>query len=56
MMSQASVDLSNIDRAIALSQNHLLSLQSSEGYWWAELESNVTMMAEVILYQVEKRK
>jgi len=31
-----------IDRAVA----HLLSLQNEAGYWWAELESNVTITAE----------
>ena len=35
--------------AIAASQNYLLSIQYSEGYWWAELESNVTITAEVVL-------
>ena len=35
--------------AIATSQNYLLSQQYSEGYWWAELESNVTITAEVVL-------
>lgn len=38
-----------VDRAIAQSQNYLLSLQHADGYWWAELESNVTMAAEVVL-------
>jgi squalene-hopene/tetraprenyl-beta-curcumene cyclase len=38
-----------IQSAIAASQQYLLSLQSPEGYWWAELESNVTMTAEVVL-------
>ena len=38
-----------VQQAIAASQNHLLSLQYPEGYWWAELESNVTITAEVVL-------
>ncbi|MGB5967183.1 MAG: squalene--hopene cyclase [Spirulinaceae cyanobacterium] len=38
-----------IQGAIAASQNYLLSLQDSQGYWWAELESNVTITAEVVL-------
>jgi squalene-hopene/tetraprenyl-beta-curcumene cyclase len=38
-----------IQSAIAASQEYLFSLQSPEGYWWAELESNVTMTAEVVL-------
>ncbi|MFM2378527.1 MAG: squalene-hopene-cyclase [Cyanobacteriota bacterium] len=36
-------------KAIELSQNYLLSTQYSEGYWWAELESNVTITSEAIL-------
>jgi len=31
-----------LDRAIS----HLLNLQHEEGYWWAELESNMTITAE----------
>lgn len=31
-----------IEQAVA----HLLSLQAPEGYWWGELEANVTMAAE----------
>jgi len=36
-------------KAIELSQNYLLSTQYSDGYWWAELESNVTITSEAIL-------
>ncbi|MBD2770896.1 squalene--hopene cyclase [Iningainema tapete] len=39
----------SIATAIAASQNYLLSLQNPSGYWWAELESNVTITAEVVL-------
>jgi len=35
--------------AIAASQKYLLSLQDPQGYWCAELESNVTITAEVLL-------
>jgi squalene-hopene/tetraprenyl-beta-curcumene cyclase len=35
--------------AIDRSQNYLLSTQYPQGYWWAELESNVTITAEAIL-------
>ncbi|MEL6930599.1 MAG: squalene--hopene cyclase, partial [Cyanobacteria bacterium J06600_6] len=35
--------------AIASSQNYLLSIQESDGHWCAELESNVTITAEVVL-------
>ena len=35
--------------AIARSQKYLLSIQEPEGYWCAELESNATITAEVVL-------
>lgn len=38
-----------IAAAIAAAQNYLLGLQHPDGYWWAELESNVTITAEIIL-------
>ena len=38
-----------LDAAITASQNYLLSQQYPDGYWWTELESNVTMAAEVVL-------
>ncbi|WP_019506100.1 squalene--hopene cyclase [Pleurocapsa sp. PCC 7319] len=38
-----------LEQAIALSQAHLFSIQDPDGYWWAELESNVTITAEVVL-------
>jgi squalene-hopene/tetraprenyl-beta-curcumene cyclase len=40
---------SKIARAIARSQEHLLNIQDPDGYWWGELESNVTITAEVVL-------
>lgn len=40
---------STLAAAIAASQDYLLSIQYPEGYWWAELESNVTITAEVVL-------
>jgi squalene-hopene/tetraprenyl-beta-curcumene cyclase len=40
---------SKLDRAIARSQEHLLNIQDPDGYWWGELESNVTITAEVVL-------
>lgn len=40
---------SKVSEAIAASQNYLLSIQDPQGYWWAELESNVTITSEVIL-------
>jgi squalene-hopene/tetraprenyl-beta-curcumene cyclase len=38
-----------LEKTIAASQDHLLSIQHPDGYWWADLESNVTMTAEVVL-------
>jgi squalene-hopene/tetraprenyl-beta-curcumene cyclase len=38
-----------VQEAIARSQTYLLSLQHATGYWWANLESNVTITAEVVL-------
>ncbi len=39
----------NLTDAISKSQNYLFSQQYPEGYWWAELESNVTITAEAVL-------
>ncbi|NEQ68079.1 MAG: squalene--hopene cyclase [Symploca sp. SIO2D2] len=39
----------SIAEAMAKAQNYLLNLQYPEGYWWAELESNVTITSEVVL-------
>ena len=47
--NSATAALITVDEAIARSQNYLLSLQYPDGYWWAELESNVTITAEVVL-------
>ncbi len=45
--------LARLEQAIHNSQEYLLGLQDSAGYWWAELESNVTMTAEtVLLYKI----
>lgn len=49
MQIQDKQTVSRIQFAIAASQNYLLSLQYPDGYWWAELESNVTITAEVVL-------
>jgi squalene-hopene/tetraprenyl-beta-curcumene cyclase len=38
-----------LESAIELARDHLLSLQSAEGWWKAELETNVTMDAEDLL-------
>ncbi len=49
MQTQDRTNVSSVEAAIAASQNYLLSIQYPDGYWWVELESNVTMMAEVVL-------
>ncbi|KAM3097240.1 squalene--hopene cyclase [Phormidesmis sp. 146-12] len=49
MQTQSIATVSQLEGAIAASQNYLLSTQNAAGYWWAELESNVTMTAEVVL-------
>ena len=49
MQTQDRTTTAKVAEAIAASQNYLLSTQYPEGYWWAELESNVTMTAEAIL-------
>jgi squalene-hopene/tetraprenyl-beta-curcumene cyclase len=49
MQTQDRVKVNQIATAIATSQKYLLSIQNPAGYWWAELESNVTITAEVVL-------
>ena len=49
MQIQERLNRNKVVDAIAASQNYLLSTQYSEGYWWAELESNATITAEVVL-------
>ena len=44
-----SNDSDQSKEAIARSQEHLLAIQEPDGYWWAELESNMTITAEVVL-------
>jgi squalene-hopene/tetraprenyl-beta-curcumene cyclase len=46
---QERVTPSKLEAAIAASQHHLLSTQDASGYWWAVLESNVTITSEVLL-------
>jgi squalene-hopene/tetraprenyl-beta-curcumene cyclase len=40
---------SQLQAAIAKSQNYLFSMQQPDGHWVAELESNVTITAEIVL-------
>ncbi|WP_218081202.1 squalene--hopene cyclase [Anthocerotibacter panamensis] len=49
MQAQVNVEETPLESAIRTSQEYLLGLQDPAGYWWAELESNVTMTAEVVL-------
>ncbi|MEH1832862.1 MAG: squalene--hopene cyclase [Nostoc sp.] len=49
MQTQDRVKVNQVTMAIAASQEYLLSIQNLTGYWWAELESNVTITAEVVL-------
>ena len=45
----ASPQIAELKQAIAAAQDYLLDIQEKEGYWWAELESNVSITAEVVL-------
>ncbi|MGM3304575.1 squalene--hopene cyclase [Anabaena sp. WFMT] len=49
MQTQNRVQVKQIAEAIKASQKHLLAIQKPDGYWWAELESNVTITAETVL-------
>jgi squalene-hopene/tetraprenyl-beta-curcumene cyclase len=40
---------SRVERAIQRAQAAMLAKQHPEGYWWAELESNVTITAEYLM-------
>lgn len=40
-----------LDTAIRRAQQFLLAQQSLDGYWWAELEANVTLTAEFVMLQ-----
>ncbi|MCM1984703.1 squalene--hopene cyclase [Lyngbya confervoides] len=49
MQVQVKPEIQRLETAIAASQNYLLSLQHEQGYWWAALESNVSITAEAVL-------
>lgn len=49
MQIQDRPGVKDVATAIAASQAYLLSIQYPEGYWWAHLESNVSITAEIIL-------
>ena len=46
---KTTVSRKSLEAAIKASQDYLLSTQYPDGYWWAELQSNVTITAEAIL-------
>jgi squalene-hopene/tetraprenyl-beta-curcumene cyclase len=49
METQDKAKVKQVVDAIAATQKHLLSIQNPDGYWWAELESNVTITSEAVL-------
>ncbi|MBD2138509.1 squalene--hopene cyclase [Anabaena sp. FACHB-1237] len=49
MQIQDQGKVQQVTQAITASQKYLLSQQYPDGYWGAELESNVTITAEVVL-------
>lgn len=51
MQTQDRTTASRVQSAIGASQDYLLSIQYPEAYWWAELESNVSITAQVVLLQ-----
>ena len=40
-----------VDLSIERGVSHLLSVQHADGYWWGELEANVTMASEYLLLE-----
>jgi squalene-hopene/tetraprenyl-beta-curcumene cyclase len=46
VVARPAVPPVDVDRTIDAATQWLLSLQHDDGYWWAELESNVTITAE----------
>lgn len=49
MQTQDRVKVKQVVDGITASQKYLLSMQNPHGYWWAELESNVTITSEAVL-------
>ncbi|MFK8183647.1 MAG: squalene--hopene cyclase [Phormidesmis sp.] len=47
--SGEAFDPTRLDQTISAAQSYLLSLQAEEGYWWADLDSNVSITAEAVL-------
>ncbi|MFB2897610.1 squalene--hopene cyclase [Aerosakkonemataceae cyanobacterium BLCC-F50] len=46
---KTTVSRNSLEAAIKASQDYLLSIQYPDGYWWAELQSNVTITSEAVL-------
>ncbi|XWK90433.1 MAG: squalene--hopene cyclase [Phormidium sp.] len=46
---KTKVSRNSLEAAIKASQDYLLSIQYPDGYWWAELQSNVTITSEAVL-------
>jgi squalene-hopene/tetraprenyl-beta-curcumene cyclase len=46
---KTTVSRQSLEAAIKASQDYLLSIQYPDGYWWAELQSNVTITSEAVL-------
>ena len=44
-----SSEQTRLGTAIRRAQNQLLAQQHLDGYWWAELEANVTLTAEYVM-------
>lgn len=51
LLREARLPAGDLDGALRRGADYLLSLQADAGYWWAELESNVTMAAEHLLLE-----
>ena len=51
MRTQTRTATFNLDNTITTAQDALLAKQTASGYWWANLESNVTITAEAVLLQ-----
>ncbi len=51
-LTQPQLELDQaLDACIERGVGYMMSLQSPQGYWWAELESNVTMASEHLLLE-----
>src|SRR5581483_4533760 len=46
-----TVDGRDLDACIDRAVGHMFSIQHPDGYWWAELEANVTMAAERLMLE-----